>query len=92
MISTVLPREIAVLHCIAKFFEDAAAQAVFPCCRAEGLWERECTAVRKAITETFAEVSFHAFSKTGAPFHTFQIFLYFSADACRTPTFVWFEA
>lgn len=51
-----------------------------------------CTAVRKAIIETSAKVSFHAFSKTGSLFHTSQIFLYFSADACRTPTFVWFEA
>lgn len=51
-----------------------------------------CAAVRKAIIETLAEVSFYAFSKTGSLFHTFQIFLYFSTDACGTPTFVWFEA
>lgn len=37
-----VPQGIAVLHCIAKFSEDAAVQAAFPCCRAEGLWERAC--------------------------------------------------
>lgn len=36
-----VPQGIAVFHCIAKFSEDAAVQASFPCCRAEGLWERE---------------------------------------------------
>lgn len=40
VISAVFPREL--LHCIAKFSEDAAVQAAFPCCRAEGLWERAC--------------------------------------------------
>ena len=51
-----------------------------------------CTAGRKTITEAFTEVSLDAFSKTGLLFHTLRIFLYFAADACRTPTFVWFEA
>lgn len=37
-----VPQGIAVLHCIPKFSEDAAVQAAFPCCRAEGLWERAC--------------------------------------------------
>lgn len=37
-----VPQGIAVLYCIAKFSEDAAVQAAFPCCRAEGLWERAC--------------------------------------------------
>lgn len=37
-----VPQGIAVLYCIAKLSEDTAVQAAFPCCRAEGLWERPC--------------------------------------------------
>lgn len=88
-----VPQGIAVFHCIAKFSEDAAVQASFPCCRAEGLWERACAQQsRSLLLRPMLRFSFYAFSKTSLLFHTFQIFLYFAADACRIPTFVWFQA
>ena len=92
MISTVLPGESLCSIVLQSSLRTQQCRQRFLAAEQKVCGRERVHSSQKAITETFAEVSFYAFSKTGSLFHTFQIFLYFSADACRTPTFVWFEA